>query len=93
MIAGPINTVAEVVNDPQLIAREMIVDHWDERVNRNVKGPGIIPKLSESPGSVRNAGPARLGRDNAEVYRDLLGYSERELARLSEEGVLRPRRM
>ena len=61
VICGPINTVAEVVNDPQLVAREMIIDHWDERANRNVKGPGIIPKLSESPGAVRNAGPAAMG--------------------------------
>ena len=88
VIAGPINTVAEVVHDPQLVAREMIIDHWDERVNRNVKGPGIIPKLSESPGSVRNAGPARIGQHNDEVYPDLLGYSAERLARLREEGIL-----
>ncbi|MFZ2240816.1 MAG: CoA transferase, partial [Gordonia amarae] len=88
VIAGPINTVAEVVSDPQLVAREMIVDHWDERVNRNIKGPGIIPKLSESPGSVRNAGPARIGQHNDEVYPALLGYSAETLAQLSDEGIL-----
>ena len=54
VISGPINTVAEVVQDPQLQARNMIADHWDERIGRNVKGPGVVPVLSESPGSVRN---------------------------------------
>lgn len=88
VIAGPLNTVAEVVTDPQLLARNMIVDHFDERLGRNIKGPGVIPKLSESPGSVRSAGPARPGQHNDEVYRELLGYSRDELARLREEGVL-----
>ena len=81
-------TVAEVVNDPQLVAREMIIDHWDERANRNVKGPGIIPKLSESPGAVRNAGPAAMGQHNDEVYRDLLGYTPERLDQLTEDGIL-----
>ncbi len=55
VISGPINTVAEVVEDPQLQARGMIADHWDERIGRNVKGPGVIPVLSETPGTIRNA--------------------------------------
>ena len=88
VISGPINTVAEVVNDPQLQARGMIADHWDERVERAVKGPGIVPVLSESPGSIRNAGPARPGQHNDEVYRGLLGRSADELESLRAEGVL-----
>ena len=50
MISGPINTVAEVVEDPQLRARGMLADHFDERVGRNVLGPGVVPVLSETPG-------------------------------------------
>ena len=88
VIAGPINTVAEVVADPQLLARDMIVEHFDERLGRNIKGPGVIPKLSESPGGVRHAGPARAGQHNVEVYRDLLGHAADELDRLGKEGVL-----
>ena len=86
--AGPINTVAEVVADPQLQARGMIADHWDERIGRNVKGPGVVPVLSESPGTIRNAGSARPGQHNDEVYRDLLGRSDAELAALKEAGVI-----
>jgi formyl-CoA transferase len=88
VIAGPINTVAEVVEDPQLRARGMLVEHWDERINRPVLGPGIVPVLSETPGGVRNAGPARPGQHNDDVYRGLLGRSTAELATLREEGVI-----
>ncbi|MGJ6125600.1 CoA transferase [Mycolicibacterium sp. Y3] len=88
VISGPINTVAEVVTDPQLQARGMIADHWDERIERNVKGPGVVPVLTESPGSVRNAGSARPGQHNDEVFGGLLGLSADQIAALQEEGVL-----
>ncbi|MGV0741768.1 CaiB/BaiF CoA transferase family protein [Mycolicibacterium sp. XJ870] len=88
VISGPINTVAEVVNDPQLQARGMIADHWDERIERNVKGPGIVPVLSESPGTIRSAGSARPGQHNGEVYVGLLGRTAEELETLRAEGVV-----
>jgi crotonobetainyl-CoA:carnitine CoA-transferase CaiB-like acyl-CoA transferase len=88
VIAGPINTVAQVVNDPQLRARGMLVEHYDERIGRDVLGPGIVPVLSESPGRVRNAGPARPGQHNEDVYVGLLGKTAAELERLRAEEVL-----
>ncbi len=88
MISGPINTVAEVVEDPQLRARGMIAEHWDERVERTVLGPGVVPVLSETPGTIRNAGPARPGQHNEEIYTGLLGKSADELEALHREGVL-----
>lgn len=88
VISGPINTVAEVVQDPQLRARGMIADHFDERIGRTVKGPGVVPVLSESPGTIRNAGSARPGQHNDEVYGDLLGRSAQDLETLRAEGVL-----
>jgi formyl-CoA transferase len=88
VISGPINTVAEVVEDPQLRARGMIADHWDERVERNVKGPGVVPVLSETPGSIRNAGPARPGQHNDHVYIGLLGKTAAELDALRAEEVI-----
>lgn len=88
VIAGPINTVAEVVTDPQLRARGMIAEHFDERVERTVLGPGVVPVLSESPGTIRNAGPAIPGQHNDEIYRGLLGRTPEELDALHAEGVL-----
>jgi len=88
VISGPINTVAEVVADPQLLSRGMIADHWDDRIARNVKGPGVVPVLSESPGTIRSAGPARPGLHNDEVYSGLLGRTAEEITQLCGEGVL-----
>ena len=88
MISGPINTVAEVVEDPQLQSRGMIADHWDERIGRNVKGPGVVPVLSGTPGTIRTAGSARPGQHNDEIYRVLLGRTDAELVALSEGGVI-----
>jgi len=88
VIAGPINTVAEVVRDPQFLARGMLVEHFDERIGRNVLGPGVVPVLSESPGGVRSAGSARPGQHNSEVYGDLLGLRDTDITELTERGVL-----
>ena len=88
VISGPINTVAEVVNDPQLRARGMLADHYDERIGRNVLGPGIVPKLSETPGAIRNAGSAEPGQHNVEVYTELLGVEKADLQALRAKGVL-----
>jgi len=88
VIAGPINTVAEVVRDPQFQARGMLVEHYDEAAGRTVLGPGVVPVLSATPGGVRSAGPARPGQHNDEVYGQLLGLSTGELAVLADEGVL-----
>ncbi|MGB2812409.1 MAG: CoA transferase, partial [Mycobacterium sp.] len=88
VIAGPINTVADVVRDPQFQARGMLVEHYDEAAGRTVLGPGVVPVLSATPGGVRSAGPARPGQHNDEVYGQLLGLSTGELAVLADEGVL-----
>ena len=49
--------------------------------------PGVIPKLSETPGEVKWAGPA-LGAHNQEIYVGLLNKSKDELSTLKEEGVI-----
>ncbi|MFI1461512.1 CaiB/BaiF CoA transferase family protein [Nocardia carnea] len=88
VISGPINTVAEVVTDPQLNARGMIADHYDERIQRNIKGPGVIPVLSDTPGTIRNAGSAQPGQHNDDVYAGLLGKSTNDLETLRTQGII-----
>jgi formyl-CoA transferase len=88
VVVGPVNTVAEVVRDEQFRARDMLVAHHDEAVGADVLGPGVVPVLSGTPGSVRWAGPPRPGSHNAEVYAELLGIGADELRALEEAGVV-----
>lgn len=88
VVVGPVNTVAEVVDDPHLRARGMIAEHFDERIGRTVLGPGVVPQFSETPGGIRNAGPPAPGSDNAAVYGELLGLSDDELDELTQAGVI-----
>jgi formyl-CoA transferase/CoA:oxalate CoA-transferase len=81
---GPINTVGEILEDPQMAAREMIVE-----LTHPEYGPlrvlGIPIKLSETPGVAENA-PPRFGEHNREVlYR--LGYDEDQISSFAGRGI------
>lgn len=83
--AGKIYDIADIVADPQYAARAMF-----EQValagGGSVKLPGIVPKLSETPGETRWIGPA-LGEHTAEVL-SALGVSETEMRALETAGVI-----
>ena len=87
VICGPIYSIADIFEDPQFRAREMLLEHFDPEIGSFV-GPGIVPKFSETPGAVKWSGPWEEGAHNGEVYGGLLGLSEEELAGLKTEGVL-----
>lgn len=84
---SPVMTVADIVADPQYQARGNLVEVEHPLLGR-LTMPGIVPALSRTPGRVRHAGAATLGAYNAEVYGELLGLSEEELARLATDGVI-----
>lgn len=83
---GPINTVTQAFSDPQIRARDMIVEF-------NRPGIGEIPlvgipiKLSETPGEIRFLDPA-IGEHNEEIYGKLLGLIPEQISQLKEEGVI-----
>jgi len=78
--------MADIFRDPHYRAREMIVDVPDERLG-SLPQPGVIPKLSLTPGRVDHAGAA-LGRHTDEILSGLLGLSADEIARLRSDGVV-----
>jgi formyl-CoA transferase len=87
VVCAPVYTIADIFADPHFRAREMLVDHEDAELGA-LKGPGVVPKFSADPGSVRWSGRWDPGAHNAEVFGGLLGRSEGELARLREAGVV-----
>lgn len=88
VVVGPVNTVADVVESEHFRDREMLIDHRDLAIGRDVTGPGIIPKLERTPGALRWAGPPTPGTHNTEVYIALLGMSESRLNELIDNRVI-----
>jgi succinyl-CoA---D-citramalate CoA-transferase len=87
IVCGPVYTIADIFEDPQYQAREMLVELQDEELG-TVVAPGVVPRLTETPGEVRWAGSWRLGCHNGDVYSGLLGLDDGELRALAEEGVI-----
>jgi crotonobetainyl-CoA:carnitine CoA-transferase CaiB-like acyl-CoA transferase len=83
---GPVNTIADIFADPHYGTREVLVTLADEAVGPVVV-PGVVPRLSRTPGRVTRLGP-RLGEHNAAVYRRLLGLDDATIASLRAEGVI-----
>ncbi len=83
--ASRIYSVADMFADPQFAARQMLemIKLPDGKLCRI---PGIVPKLSETPGSTEWAGPA-LGEHTDEVL-GALGYTASELATLRTAGAI-----
>ena len=82
--AGRIYTVADIAQDPHYKARgniEAIQMHDGTKVDV----PGVIPKLSRTPGSIRTLAPD-IGQNTDEILRGI-GLSDTQIASLKERGV------
>ncbi|MFT3820606.1 MAG: CoA transferase [Rubrivivax sp.] len=84
--AGPVNTVADLVADPQFKSRGIAVEVEDPAIGR-LPLVAAMPRLSRTPGQVKLPPPV-LGQHNAEVYSSLLGLDEAHLAELQTAGVI-----
>jgi crotonobetainyl-CoA:carnitine CoA-transferase CaiB-like acyl-CoA transferase len=83
---APIMSMADVFADPHYEARRMLIDVPAEGLGA-LPQPGVVPKLSLTPGRVDHAGPT-LGRHTDEILSGLLGMSPDEIARLRAQQVV-----
>ena len=83
--SGRIYSAADIVADPHYQARDMLLDATLPG-GTPVKMPGIVPKLSDTPGQVNWQGPA-LGQHTDEVLHGL-GFDEADIQRFRQAGVV-----
>ena len=83
--AGPFRRVADLVDDPQVLANDLQVE-VEHPVAKTVHMVGPLIRMSETPTTVRNASPT-LGQHTDEILASL-GLSEDRIAKLREQGVV-----
>lgn len=83
---GKLNSIADIFEDEHFAARENLVT-VDENGLGPVVVPGVVPRLSETPGRVTNLGPT-LGDATYEVMRELLELTAAEIAELRQHKII-----
>jgi crotonobetainyl-CoA:carnitine CoA-transferase CaiB-like acyl-CoA transferase len=83
---GPINTLDRVFSDPQILARNMVVEIDHPRVGklRSIGNPAKTVGMEEGPFEP----PPLLGQHTDEVLREVLGYSDEQIAALWAQGAV-----
>lgn len=84
--AGAIYSVSDIMKDPHYLARDMICDLEVENLG-TLKVPGIVPKLSETPGSIKWAGPT-LGKHTEQVLKRIPSIDNEYLQELKSKGII-----
>ncbi len=84
---SPVNDVRTAMADPQVLAREMLVNiDYGEDLG-TIPVPGLPVKLSKTRGRLDRPAP-RPGQDNKEVYMKILGYDSEMLDILTKEEII-----
>ena len=83
--AGPIYSVADIMEDPHYRAREMF--HRVDAGGEPLVLPAMSPRLGVTPGGTEWSGP-ELGAHNREILEERLGLGEAEIEALRGKGVL-----
>ena len=83
--AGKVYTARDIAEDPHYRARGMLVPQAT-RDGYTVEVPGVVPKLSLTPGTIRRSAP-HVGDDTEAVLREV-GVTEAQIAALRERGLI-----
>jgi crotonobetainyl-CoA:carnitine CoA-transferase CaiB-like acyl-CoA transferase len=82
---GPVMSLADVENDPQVAANEMILS-YDHPTAGSIRGMGIPVKFSQTPGAIRHPAPLK-GQHSSDILKEL-GLTDDDIQRLADEGVV-----
>ncbi len=88
--AGPILDAADIARNEHYHARGMLETHQvtiEGDTPEDVRFPGIVPKLSQTPGTTRWLGPT-LGQHNRDIYEGLLQMTAAQIAELQQRGII-----
>ena len=85
--AGKVYRAPEMLEDPHFRARQAIIEVETERFGK-LKMQNVVPKLSSTPSGVRSPAPSVVGQHNAEIYGNLLGLTNVEIATLKATGAI-----
>lgn len=85
--AGPINTLDRVLSDPQVLAREMVVE-IDGPANDKIKTIGNPLKMEKTPANTFTR-PPQLGEHTRDVLSNVLGYSKEKIDTLVQQGAIK----
>lgn len=85
--SGMIFSAKEMVEDPHYAAREMIV-HVEHEKFGSFPMPGIVPKLSRTPGAIQKPGDTEMGAYNEAIYHGELGLTLETLDMLRREKII-----
>ncbi|MDM8100645.1 MULTISPECIES: CaiB/BaiF CoA transferase family protein [Oceanobacillus] len=83
---SPIYSIKDIIEDVHYQSRDMIQEIVLDD-GQKIKTPGIVPKLSETPGEIEANGPM-LGQHNEEIYKEFLNFSYEDFKRLKEGGII-----
>ena len=87
LVMAPITRIDEVVDSPQLAARQYWQELHHPELGKSFRYPGPFVKFSETPIAYRRR-PPLIGEHNREIYVDELGMPEKELGELQNKGVI-----
>ncbi len=83
---GPVRTAAEIANWPQARERGFFAE-LDHPQTGRLEYPTVAYKMSETPWRGERAAPL-LGEHNEQIYRDRLGYSAEQMAKMAADGAI-----
>lgn len=86
LACGAVYTVSEAMETEQIKVRNMLAKVYDEGIGEEIRIPGTVIKMSDTPGGFTEGAP-NLGKHTRQ-YLTQLGYSEEEIQALAEKKII-----